>query len=868
VKKLSRLTACCLALVATCRARAPSEGIPLDVHRSLPVYLVPFEQSEVAGEVVNLGTFATGLVYLRLLEVPSLTVHQVSKEQVPECSNPSLLRRSMPQQQALPSQSAPVATTPSGDFYVVRGSVQVPLPEGVLDYSIQKCEDQKLKIIFKDTEPFTLDHAFEELTVAAHAVAYKLEQAVPPAQVALKRIDVEGDTHDAKEVDRLLGSIAQEMTAAISKSRDLAIAPDGEYQIGGHVTLEKGSGALHLFDKGTIRADLDVAVHGKKYPLKEITSPRNDPAGLSKELAKEVQNILPEVLLAEHLGLDQVQERMKSEKLRQVAGNLLDQCEKGPRTCESAGEAVRLLQTVTKNDGASWRNWWLLGRAELLAGRSADAALSLERANVLIKEDVAAGKAAEGDEPQVLNLLGDANRNIAQYDQAVTIYEESLRIQPSQPEVCTSTAFALELNGKRGVALATLIHGLQVGGPDAAKQSLHESAQGVIRALEPGEFDQAEALLSQAGKEAANEYALLLCRKWEQILDTSSTPENRSLARASLGKALEAKPSDPDILAEVYANLAVAQLVDGDRKKLELDLAEAEKLPDTQVSIAHREWLQRIRASDQMAHREYEKALESAQAARRIQETDDASLQMATAVVLLTEERKNVNVTDLKALRELNRTAADLATPLVDKRYAGADNVLVMANHFLNQDGKTRERFERIVKQDPKDLSGWNALMFVCSQYLEDAACTFSAAQKAVLLLDPNGVDVAGDYLNVAEAAVLARKDEAAGQWLGMAQNRDRTDARVQSLVHFYRLWLDFHQGHAGDGSTDFEAWQEAMQRFRGSNDDLNWVFTGMRKLVSKENISAPRKQLLEAMMDALENSQKPLPAWPGLDVM
>jgi hypothetical protein len=447
LKFTSRILMFC-ALWST--AAVPQNERPaLDMRKSLPVFLVPFEQSEVAGEVVNLGTFATGLVYLRLLEVPSLTVRQVSRESVPVCENPALGRTPSPQQ-PLPKQGAQAAPVPAGDFYVVRGSVQGPFPEGVLDYSIQKCEDQKLKIIFNDTEPFTLDHAFEELTVAAHAVAYKLEQAIPPTQVVLKRFDFAGDTHDAKEISRLLDSITQDMTTALSQSRDVAIAAEGEYQVEGRITLEKGFGPLHLFDKGTIRADLDIAVHGRPYPLRPITGPRNDPAALSKDITKEVQNILPEVLLAEHLGLDQVRERMKSENLRDVAGKLLDQCEKGPRACESAGEAVRLLQTVTKNDGGSWLNWWLLGRAELLAGKSTDAVASLERANALIKEGVATRKVAEGEEPQVLNLLGDAYRNIAQYDQAVTIYEESLRIHPSQPEVRASTALALELNGKRG----------------------------------------------------------------------------------------------------------------------------------------------------------------------------------------------------------------------------------------------------------------------------------------------------------------------------------------------------------------------------------------------------------------------------------
>jgi hypothetical protein len=164
---------------------------------------------------------------------------------------------------------------------------------------------------------------------------------------------------------------------------------------------------------------------------------------------------------------------------------------------------------------------------------------------------------------------------------------------------------------------------------------------------------------------------------------------------------------------------------------------------------------------------------------------------------------------------KLYQQAADLTAPLVAKRFPGSDEVFMQVNHALGLDAKTQTQFESIVGQDPKDDSAVNTLMFVCSQYLFDFDCSFQAAQKDVALHDPTGPYAADDYLNLAESAVLAGKDDQAGIWLGIASKQSNTTPRENSLIYLYSLWLAVRKGQNNLIPTDFQSWQTATNEFR-----------------------------------------------------
>jgi hypothetical protein len=171
----------------------------------------------------------------------------------------------------------------------------------------------------------------------------------------------------------------------------------------------------------------------------------------------------------------------------------------------------------------------------------------------------------------------------------------------------------------------------------------------------------------------------------------------------------------------------------------------------------------------------------------------------------------------------------------------------------------------RFVQQDPKDQSALNILMYVCSQYVFDFDCAFSAAKQSANSLSKTGPTASGDYLNIAETAVLKGDDTTAQDWLAIAASQPNLDPRDASLIYLYRLWVAMRKGQTAEYKTDFESWQEATGRFRSKKEDLNRIFRGAREALdrSKSTMGESRSTLLVRMMDALDNSSITLPSLP-----
>ncbi len=474
-------------------------------------------------------------------------------------------------------------------------------------------------------------------------------------------------------------------------------------------------------------------------------------------------------------------------------------------------------------------------------------------------------------------------------------YNDALRLDSAQLQLYRSKALALQFDNKRIQALDTILQGLKLSGQATTTQPLHETANDVIRALQAIEFDEAEASLDQAflaGVPVANEYALLVSRKWEYFFDTNWTPDTRAKAR----EARDRHPTDPGILVIAYGDSAQAELVDGNQERLMGFIQEAEKQPVDQVPAFLRAWIDRIQAHAQIINGEYEKAYDSAEAAYHLQQTDDSVYLMADATLLTTqcqewkwvlgqkeadpekcklefligneEKKASVNLTadQVRELRKQYQQAADRAATLVAKRYQAAYAVLMRANHSLGEDQKTRELFMGVIQQDAKDESALEVLQDVCSQYLFDFDCSFVAAQKAAELLASNEARAtASDYLNIAELAVLKGDNKTAAKWLASAGQPQTMKPRDASLFYLYRLWIAMRIGQTDEFKTDFDGWKEATKRFREDKAELNWIFTGAEKALDRSKIEMGEDQtlLLTSMMNVLKNDNLPLLSWP-----
>jgi len=858
--------------------------------QSLDVYIEDFRQTQSgtnAGELQSLHTLAAGLFQLRLQEIPSLRVHRVPE--APGCGGESSAVRG---QGPSPASQQPVAPALlprqmeallASHFVVLQGSIEVRLPDIVLAYSLKECNGQGFVPVFQDTLPFTADHVLEELTIAAHAVAFKLERAAPRTQVVVM-IDIDSDTPDRRVVQ---ADVQHRVAEAIAESADLEVAETGDYKVGALIAFKKGTSRIPPRElvkliKGwdTIETEeLYIQVGNQKYPLPPVTKPKSAQVSFSAEVADTVQRNLSIVVLADRRGWPELRGKMEIAALLVRAKQLINKCGNQTRTCSDAQDAIPLLAEAASLAKGAGRNQdareglRLLGQAQMLVGNYTDALASVDAALDVVKREREAGEAVPSeDEATLLKMRGDACVQLKDYNSAVVAYDASLKITPSQSDVYLSKARALRFAGKQPEALDSVLQGLQVSGAATESQSLHALAKDVIRALPPEELPKAEDAIKAAqakGVPVTDEHALLISRREGQILDTNWTAETAAQAEGPLLKALDLQPSDPNIKAEIYANLARVHLLDGDLQKLDEYLTLAEKLPPDQVSSENREWIDRVRVRYWISRREFAKAYASANAARQIMPSDAGDFLAAQAALLLARQEEKAapasqTPEQKAALTKLYKQAAELAAPLVAKRYSDADYVLADAGHALGLDAKNRDQFEKIVRQNPKDDSALNVLMLVCSQYVFDFGCSFSAAKEDAALHDPNGPDAADAYVNLAEAAILVGDNEQTRDWLAIALKQPNATPRNKSLAYLYHLWLAMRQGNTNQLSTDFQSWQTATEQFRKTNEDLNWLFLGARKALNDSNIGGKRRELLTAMMDALEDKEHRLPSLAG----
>lgn len=870
---------------------APPHQEPAGNPAALPVVYIPQDFDEVqlsGGEprqaapdtdvdyARTLRALAPALFQLRLLEVPSLTVRRVS--QVPACgAQPATGDQAMPLSPGgLPQHSA---APPPGIFYVVRGAVEVRLPDIVFSYSLEKCDDQVLTPVFQATAPFTADHALDQITTAAYALSFKLESSAPRTRVAIT-IDIEDDNPDRKAVQ---ADLQRRIAEEIARSAEFEVAASGDYKVGALITFRRGSSPIPPLElvkrlKGwdTVETEkLYVQVRDEKpYPLQSVVGSRGALSAFYDEVAATVNRGLSVVILAEKRGWPELRGTMEIAALLAHGRQLLDSCGHETGKCKSAQDAIPLLEEAVSqaqevgNDLDTRESLRLQGRAQILAGNYEDAVTSANEALRLVGRDrKAGGVIAPQDEAALLRIRADAYLNLKQYTRAESDYDESLRVLPAQPEPYFGKSLALRYDGKRLKALEVLIAGLQTTSSDADAQPFHTSAKDLIRALQPEELAQAEDEVKRsydASPRVRDEYALVASRIESNKLDTNWTPETAAQARQPLQKMLDLQPSDPDVLVEIYGNLARTYLFDRDDQSLDHFLSLAEQLPSTQVSADNREWIARIRAQYWMDLSEYAKAYDSAEAARRIKPSNQADRTAALALWFQAqgEEKTADTAEQRKQIAGLYKKVVDLVTPLADQRYPGVDGLLVGANHQLGLDASSQKQFADMVTRDPKDDSAITTLMMICGEYTFDFDCAFSAAQKDVVLHDPKAPDAADAYVNVAEAAILASKDDSAREWLGVALQHPEARPRDRSLAHLYHLWLAMRLGQTDQCRTDFDSWQAATEQFRQSKTDLNWLFTGARRSIQNSQLGPKQQELLTRMMDALEDRNRPLPAW------
>jgi tetratricopeptide (TPR) repeat protein len=882
---------CCVLLLAHIWA-LPAQSPPQPAPAQVSVYIVEFTQAlgpELDRDFNQLNRFTTGLVQLRLLQIPSLIVHRVP--------DPMTCAKAQPLPTEPRTQTASLNTQAVGDFYLIEGSIKPDLPEITLNYSVKQCQSGRLQTVFQDVQPFTLDHALDEITIVAHAIAYKIEQSIPPTQVDVSLFSVDSDAATPRTI---VTELQKSIVSELEKSSDYEVKSPSEFKIVGQLMVQKQRFLGTLPGKLNLTAQMHVETHGKTYPLHTITGNADQLQNFYAAVSKEVAGGLPEVLLAEHLQISGFLESMKTEDLMNEGNRLLDQCTSAETQCSSAQDAITLLSPAAKKDSAPWKLLLLLGIAQVRAGKSADAIASFEDVLRRFDDEKSRGNQVQAsDQIELLNLLGDSYRGLGRYDLAEESYRSSLELNESQGAVYKNLAAVLQYKGQRAQALDVLIAGLRLCSPPCDPRPLHNSAKDLILAIQNlDEIARTAASIHSAldvSVPVTNEYALVTARKWTLVLDSGWKPEDRDPAEHELQAALGLPITDPEVQVWLYGVGARVELESGDSVRLQQFVDLAERVPTAEYPAYLHEWVERLSARDYMEHGQPDLAREKAEQAYHIQPSDQGTSVMAIATYYsgrcreitryrgdanpdperckpdnirsfdVTDEKPRLSPAERKEIDDLYIKAANLLGPLVAKGQGNYDGILMWSNHQLGRDRQTVDLYFRLGQKDSTNQQIWNIILYVCSQFLVDMDCALSAAQKAAETLPRTGSNVARDFLNIAEVAVMDGNQKQALDWLSIVASQPSLSPADKSLLHLYHLWAIMPSGRPEEMKSDFEAWQTAANEFRSQRDGLGWVFGGARRVLSSpsSSLGEEKTSLLTSMMDALEQRDSKMPAWP-----
>lgn len=845
------------------------EGIPGNSSSQLVrVFVVDFSQRDMIPEMGDLGTIASGLVRLRLLELPALEVHRVVS--MPACGTQT---SGNPAQQLLnPSPTRMLRSdTAPGDFYVVQGAVGVRAPNIVADYSLQLCKDGVLQTLIHEAQPFTADHALEQLSVVANFITFRLAELAPTVKVSIGPFQAE----DEKEISEGLKSKLME---TITDMAGLEVTDSGEYVIRGHIVAQKSSPIpllpLPKWSKSNnVKVEeLNILAHGKSYPLESVSGTRDRLPELYSKVNAEVRRILPQVLLAERLGWSVLLDNMTAEDLLAKGKKFL--CEGEPRECkQDLQSAIPVLTKATAMQPKEYGTFLLLGKAQYLSGHYGEAVKPLEEARRLEQAEKTEGRSvSKEDETRLLNLLGDSYTGIEKYDRAIESYDRSLAVDRSQAKVYERKSLAAAYRGDRPAALKTLLEGLnRTGNSESGASGLSQSVKTLIQRLESQELPSAEEMLKVAYETKAspvsNEYALLLTREGSEAVDSAKSPEDMNRARGYLQRALQVQPLEDAVRASVFGNLTRSYL-GNDLDEASSYLSEAEKIPSEHLNTNARGWLLQLRAWYWIDRKDYERAYGAAQIARDTDHSKWSDFVFARAAwnLAATKEEKAKAAGEgkdqlQKEAQKLFQLASNLMDPLVNDRISGADYDYMEATHGLKRDSEALGRFQKIAELNPRDTSALRSIMYICTEYLFQIDCAYRAAVQDIQWEAPDP----DAYLNAIEIAVLQGSDAQAEKWLDAFFAQPQATAYLKSIAHLYRTWLAVRRDQKDAELSSFRNWQTTIQEFRKTSEQMTWSFKGAKHTLEGLQINAGMKNLLASMIASFEDRNKPLPTFPSL---
>jgi tetratricopeptide (TPR) repeat protein len=837
-----------------------------------PVYVVDFESvarefppSEASSRSVDardIAQLTTSLIRLGLLATPTLEVKATDRDHVcggragqAEGNSKASSQDKAPAQYQ--SRREPIIESKGTKFFKISGLVEVDPPNTIVHYWLKACDGSTLTDLNSDSLTLPADRSsfaaenalgniLGQINTIPRFLAYTLEN--PPVTVAVEQFQL----HGQKIAVDLAGNLKWAITRLPSfKLAEISEKPD--YIIGGSVTARGNE----------IDASIQIrsASGGPPHSFK-VSGVAKLRRVFDREVATGTVRALDDMRLAERYGWDALSATSFEKLLEEGRDRLCCRnlwCEDQPRSCrKDLSAAVRVFEVAKKNPKADWRASYYLAVAQAANYKYPDAIKSFSDALLHIESSALNGPEAKEAKIKVHNAQGNVYEKYGDTKNAVLRYEESLKLDPEQPEVYVKKAEAVFSNDRPG-GIHVLLDGIPRMHDAQGVDKLHSALLKNLRKLQEGDFKAVEAQFeraSAAGAPINNEYALL----W--VLWGETGPVNADAVRQKqyVTNALALHATDAEVQAEAYALRAAIDLP-GNLDVADKFLTLAEELPTEKLEVNTLGWLARLRGIYFLDRKNYAAASEWADKAHTIDASSESDLLSAQVANSWAKSLRDVNPKDERATR-LFTQARDLTRPLVGNRYEGADSAFHTANHGLGLDQDSEKLFKTIVDKKPKDFSAILSLAFVCNEYLFDTACSYSQT-KRLLSLDLSALspsDRAAMKVNAAEAAVLQGEYQHASAWLDDALP-DLSGDDYRAIVDFYKFWIALASSQAV-ARYDFDHLRQSLTAYAESQrkpdaQPSGWSFQGARHALAQSALSPQKQKLLSDVITVLEDPTK-----------
>jgi tetratricopeptide (TPR) repeat protein len=843
----------------------------LQEQRSSEVFISFEESATQDSEFQGISTFAFNLLRLRLISTSSpAIVHQGGQDR--SCTT---IRQGMesPSQLGVKKEQAVLRYYLSGTIEMLGRRASGTSTMGI-HYKLNKCTDTgDFLLIPSQDVTFTSDRLLDQLNWISSYILHQIQNEIQRQRVSVHECTLDDDSVTDQALPGIVHDIKTRIDNALNASNEFQASYDDRGatilyciltpKLHRRVTKALSLGALDE----TLEAKISIKTTDQSKPYEDPVSTiikwadRKSETALNnyaEGVATKAVGALQFVRGTERLGIENPLETWEANNYLEQGKKLLTLTNASKQDLKSALEALLRAKRLDGNDPMILR---YLAQAQLGNLLYTDARETLEDAQNKLKSPQKKSLL----EAEINVLMGDALLNLNATIEAADHYRKALETYNSltdggdaAPAVYQKYARALIQSNQRIKATTELLRALPQF-PQPAE--LHRQALTLIRQLSAEELnsvykDSSENYCKQP-ESIRDECALLAVEKAE--IETN-VRHNDSEIRLYANAALQFNPLGRQIHAEALGYAAIAEL-NTDPDKAGQILNEAESLSNSGFQPNVKVWLRGLRSEYWLQKEDFEKANQAAKLALAEDPENRSSWLMKAEVDVRWAESMKADSTLASRRVALLNDALSKLDLLVSERYTDADELLALANHASQRDSDSRDRFTKILDQNPRDDSALENLLTVCIDWLSDFDCSLNAARKAADTgFRTKTLEI---QLDLVEAAMLKEENVDAEEWLKIVGERSELPMDLKTVRDFYTVWLALREKNTEKAKSSFSSWADSVKLLREQGKQrksIDWSFVGAKTFLRKSQ--GAEVNLYLKMIQSMEDPSTAIPSF------